>query len=121
MLESLRAFLDEHDRLALLAHLKEIGVEKLGHRQKIANVVGRLARERAPASAPAASSSSHMPDLPLVFIHTGLQRYVELAVRASAQRHTPVFVIGDASMATLAAIDGVEFVDIEPFRREAGV
>ena len=48
-------------RVELLAHLKACGVAKLGHRQSIANGLGRLLREGAAAPPPPASRPAQPP------------------------------------------------------------
>ena len=107
--EALFDLLAEKGRVALLAHLRSLGVTTVGSRQRIANELGRLARLRKP------------PELPLVFIHIGYQAYVEAAVRATALVHRPIVVLGDVSMSCLGEIEGVEFVDVSAWRNEPDI
>ena len=111
----LHRLLAEQGRVALLSELKRIGVEKVGVRQKIANELSREARENIPTAA----GTSDSTEFPVIFIHIGLQPYVEAAIRGTAYWHKPVIVLGDAqSMAVLSQIDGVEFVDIATYRSD---
>ena len=83
--------------------------------QKIANELSREARENIATAA----STSVSTEVPVIFIHIGLQPYVEAAIRGTAYWHKPVIVLGDAqSMASLSQIDGVEFVDIATYRSD---
>ena len=107
--EALLDLLAAKGRVALLAHLRSLGVATVGSRQRIANELGRLARLRKP------------PELPLVFIHIGYQAYVEAAVRATALVHRPIVVLGDVSMSCLGEIEGVEFVDVSAWRNEPDI
>ena len=100
--EALLSILSSEGRPALLAHLKGRGLAPLGARQRVANAICRLERERAaaaPAHAPVTNSAlAQAADLPLIFIHLGYQPYVEVAVRATALVYSSILVLGDASL-----------------------
>ena len=121
------------DRPGFLAWIKSAGVDKVGTRQRVANAVGRWARERecagppsAPAAAPAAALASPYPDndaLPVVYVHVGARPYVEAAVRVTASYHRgPIFILGDATVGAMVQASGlhsrVTFVNVCELRDE---
>ena len=117
-----RRILTASGRPALLSHLKAVGVDKIGVRQKIANAVGHMTRTEGMIAQDALRQRRlDAASLPLVFIHIGYQSYFEAAVRASASVHRPVIVIGDESVAALANVVGVQWVDIAPQRNDSAI